>query len=189
MTSKEVLRAEARERLRAISAEERALWGNWIGERVWTLPEVQAAGSILIFASLPNEVPTMGIAEEARNRNIQVIYPRCLPDLREMTLHAVGPDVELLPAPPFGIPEPPADCPIFDPADIEVVFLPGLAWDRAGHRLGRGAGYYDRLLAASNWHPYRCGLFFAVQEVPAVPTDPWDIPLDAVATEREAVGF
>jgi 5-formyltetrahydrofolate cyclo-ligase len=189
MTSKEVLRAEARRKLRSLADDERRLWGSQIADRVWQLPQLADARNILIFASLPSEVPTAAIAAEAHRRGIQVVYPRCLPGLLEMTLHAVGADVQLSPSPPFGIPEPPADCPILDPAEIAVVFLPGLAWDRAGHRLGRGAGYYDRLLSAPQWHPFRCGLFFAIQEAPAIPVDSWDAPLDAVVTEREVVEF
>jgi 5-formyltetrahydrofolate cyclo-ligase len=65
--------------------------------------------------------------------------------------------------------------------------VPGLAWDRAGRRLGRGAGYYDRLFADPAWRGFRCGLFFAAAEAPALPADPWDRPLDAVVTGREIV--
>lgn len=53
--------------------------------------------------------------------------------------------------------------------------------------LGRGAGYYDRLLAHPEWRGFRCGLFFAAQETPSVPHEPWDIRLDAIVTEREVV--
>jgi len=74
---------------------------------------------------------------------------------------------------------------IVDPAEIEAVLVPGLAWDRRGGRLGRGAGYYDRLFAHEAWRGFRCGVFFGFQEVPAVPTEPWDVPLHAVVTDRE----
>jgi 5-formyltetrahydrofolate cyclo-ligase len=72
-------------------------------------------------------------------------------------------------------------------SEVDVALMPGLAWDRAGNRLGRGAGYYDRLLAHPDWRAFRCGLFFATQEFPALPADPWDQPLQAVVTEREII--
>jgi 5-formyltetrahydrofolate cyclo-ligase len=69
--------------------------------------------------------------------------------------------------------------------EVDLAFIPGLAWDRGGHRLGRGAGFYDRLLGDPRWRGFRCGLFFAAQEVPRIPFDPWDAQLDAIITEAE----
>lgn len=188
MTKDQVRRA-VRARLRALTPAERAQAGAEIARRVWMVPEVAEAKKLLLFASLPEEVPTDAIAEEARRRGIEVIYPRCLPATRELALHRTrGP--EELRAGQFGIREPDADaCPIVRIEEIDAALLPGLAWDRRGGRLGRGAGYYDRLLADPGWRALRCGLFFAVQEVETVPTDPWDVPLDAVVTEREIVRY
>jgi 5-formyltetrahydrofolate cyclo-ligase len=153
-----------------------------IAERVWTVPEIAAAGSILFFASLPTEVSTDAIAAGARRRGIQVVYPRCLPETAGMLLHAVEAP-ELLVAGYRGIREPLVDCPLITLAEIDVVLVPGLAWDDAGHRLGRGAGYYDRLFAVPERQPFRVGLYFETQRMPALPADPWDVPLDAVVTE------
>ena len=68
----------------------------------------------------------------------------------------------------------------------DFLLVPLLAFDRRGGRLGYGAGYYDRtlpLLAPC----FAMGCAFAAQEVPAVPMGPYDIPLDAIATEREVI--
>jgi len=106
-----------------------------------------------------------------------------------MTLHAVGDLGDLRPG-RYGIREPDADaCPVVGVAAVDAALVPGLAWDRAGHRLGRGGGYYDRLLGHPAWRAFRCGLFFAAQEVPPLPADEWDSPLDAVLTEREILHF
>ncbi len=183
--NKATLRRVVRARLRALTAEEREQAGAEIAQRLWSVPEVASASTLLLFASLPEEVPTDTMAEEARRRGIQVIYPRCLPETRELTLHAVSTIAELREG-LFGIREPQAEvCPLVRIEDLDAALVPGLAWDRAGRRLGRGAGYYDRLLAAPPWRAFRCGLFFAVQEVDLVPTDPWDVRLDAVITEKE----
>lgn len=185
--SKQEERARARARLRALTPAERARAGEEIARRVWTVPEVAAARVLLLYASLPDEVPTDAIAEEARRRGVVVTYPRCLPATREMALHRVGHGRDLRDSGSYGIREPDPACVPVDVSEIEAALLPGLAWDRRGTRLGRGAGYYDRLLSHPRWNGFRCGLFFAAQQSPSLPADPWDAPLDAVVTEREVV--
>ncbi|HST57425.1 MAG TPA: 5-formyltetrahydrofolate cyclo-ligase, partial [Longimicrobium sp.] len=184
--SKDVLRADARAALRALAGDARAAAEAEIARRVWTVPEIADARTLLIYASLPEEVATDAIADEARRRGILLVYPRCLAD-RTMTLHAVDAPDALRPG-RYGIREPDADaCPIRRIEEVDAALIPGLAWDRAGHRLGRGAGYYDRMLADPAWRGFRCGLFFAAQEAPAVPHDAWDVRLDAIVTDAEVV--
>lgn len=91
----------------------------------------------------------------------------------------------------YGIPEP-VDGETFDPSHIDVVLLPLLAFDRHGARLGSGAGYYDRtfeFLARRTRpaQPLLVGVAYAMQEVEALPTAAWDIPLDGVVTERALI--
>ncbi|MBW3572976.1 MAG: 5-formyltetrahydrofolate cyclo-ligase [Gemmatimonadetes bacterium] len=184
--SKDALRAEARAVLRALPPAERGAAEARIARRVWEVPEVAGARTLLVYASLPEEVGTDAIAAEARRRGITLLYPRCLPQGR-MALHAVDAPGALRQG-RFGIREPDADaCPARGVRDVDAALIPGLAWDRAGHRLGRGAGYYDRLLAHPDWRGFRCGLFFAAQETPSVPHEPWDVRLDAVVTESEVI--
>jgi 5-formyltetrahydrofolate cyclo-ligase len=183
--SKDQMRREMRARLRSLSPAERADAGAAIACRVGELPEVAAARVIMLFASLPDEVPTDAIAQDAWRRGVTLVYPRTEPEPRGLTLYRVRSFDELRPG-RYGIREPDAQlCATVPPQEVELVLMPGLAWDRHGARLGRGAGYYDRLLAAAGWRAPRCGLFFALQEVARVPTDPWDAPLDAVVTEGE----
>lgn len=184
--SKQALRDGSRATLRTMPADARAAAEAEIARRVWTVPEVAAARTLLLYASLPEEVDTDAIADEARRRGIILVYPRCLAD-GVMSLHAVDAAGGLRPG-RYGIREPDADaCPIHRVEEVDAALIPGLAWDRAGHRLGRGAGYYDRMLGDARWRGFRCGLFFAAQEAPSVPHDPWDVPLDAIVTEAEVV--
>ena len=74
--------------------------------------------------------------------------------------------------------------PIGEQATPDFLLVPLLAFDRRGHRLGYGAGFYDRTLAALPAGRYAMGVAFAAQEVPEVPAGPTDIRLDAVATDR-----
>lgn len=153
-----------------------------IERNAWTVPEIAGARVLLVYASLPSEAPTDRIAAEARRRGVVVTYPRCLAETREMVIHRVESGEELGNG-AYGIREPLIDCPLVPLEEIDAALVPGLAWDRSGGRLGRGAGFYDRLFADPRWRGFRCGVFFAAQEVESVPTDPWDAPLDAVVTE------
>ena len=189
MSEKARLRAEAHARLAALSAREQAALGERIERLVWSVPAMQAARCVLLYASTPGEVPTDDIAAEARVRGIEVVYPRCPIGSREMALHRVDSPAGLQKHGRFGIREPLPTLPEVRPGLIDVALIPGLAWDRAGHRLGRGAGYYDRMLGMAEWRGARIGLFFSVQELERIPFDPWDATLDTVVTELEIVPF
>ncbi len=90
---------------------------------------------------------------------------------------------------PFGVPEPtlPSTVPL---TGHDVVLVPLVAFDGSGHRLGQGGGYYDRALARRrDRHPVIIGIAHAFQEVHAVPTEPWDVALDAVVTDEGVRDF
>jgi 5,10-methenyltetrahydrofolate synthetase len=72
-------------------------------------------------------------------------------------------------------------------SEVAAVVVPGMAFDRAGHRLGRGAGVYDRFLAALPASALRIGLVPSNRLVERLPTDPHDVPMHVVATEREVL--
>ncbi|HEX6925709.1 MAG TPA: 5-formyltetrahydrofolate cyclo-ligase [Longimicrobiaceae bacterium] len=187
--NKKELRAEAKARIARMSDEERAAASEAISRRLWELPQLESARVILLYASIASEVSTTAIAGEAARRGMVLTYPRCLPETRAMVLHRVASLEELRNSGAFGIPEPDTVCPVVELSDIDVALVPGLGWDRWGNRLGRGAGYYDRLLLNPAWRGFRCGLFFAVQEFDRLVTNRLDAPLDAVVTEREIVRF
>jgi 5-formyltetrahydrofolate cyclo-ligase len=75
--------------------------------------------------------------------------------------------------------------------NVDIVIVPLIAFDRHGHRLGTGGGYYDRTFAFLHAHPPKkprmIGLGFAAQEIDLLPHDPWDIKLDGVVTEKEFI--
>jgi 5-formyltetrahydrofolate cyclo-ligase len=81
---------------------------------------------------------------------------------------------------PFGIPEPPEEKPGETGMPLDLVVVPGLAFDLHGWRLGRGKGYYDRLLASVS--AVTCGVAFDEQMVPALPVEPHDVQLNFVLT-------
>ena len=86
-------------------------------------------------------------------------------DLQEGAFHIMEPTGTLLPQERY--------------AEIETAVIPGMAFDRAGHRLGRGKGYYDRLLAKMP-HIYKIGVCFDFQKVDSIPTEATDITMDTM---------
>lgn len=94
----------------------------------------------------------------------------------------------------YGIPEHAVWRPKVRAVRLDILFLPLLGFDQQGYRMGMGGGYYDSSLAflqhRKAWHrPYLIGVAFEAQRVEALPIDPWDVPLDAVLTERQVYRF
>jgi 5-formyltetrahydrofolate cyclo-ligase len=86
----------------------------------------------------------------------------------------------------WDMPVPRAHAPIRT-ATLTAVIVPGLAFDRGGHRLGRGAGVYDRFLATLAPHTLRIGVIPDAQLVEALPTEPHDVPMHFVVTEKRVI--
>lgn len=187
--NKNAMREEARARLARMGVAERRAAAAVIAERIWTLEEAASARVMLLYASAGVEVATDAIAAGAERRGIVVTYPRCLPQTRAMVLHRVMEPGELRMAATYGIREPDPTCPVVEIGEVDVALVPGLAWDRRGTRLGRGAGYYDRLFKSPGWRGFRCGLFYSIQEFERLPANRMDAPLDAVVTEEGVVRF
>lgn len=184
--SKADLRRVARQRLASMAPSDRTTAGEAIASRLLQLPLIAGARTILLYSALPEEVPTRPISKDAWTRGVVVTYPRCLPETREMMIHRVE-ALSDLQIGAYGIAEPSAACPLTRLADIDVALVPGLGWDRKGGRLGRGGGYYDRLLAHPEFRGVRCGIFFSVQEMDELPMEQWDVRLDLIVTERETI--
>ncbi|MEO6799636.1 MAG: 5-formyltetrahydrofolate cyclo-ligase [Rhodanobacter sp.] len=92
----------------------------------------------------------------------------------------------------YGIPEPVDPVELLQPFQLDLVLVPLLGFDRRGHRLGYGGGYYDRGFAFLNERvrpaePLLVGIAYAFQEVPDLDAQSWDVPLDFVATEHELI--
>ena len=93
---------------------------------------------------------------------------------------------ELLPG-SFGIPEPEADLPLVNMADIDLILVPGVAFDRQGGRLGYGKGFYDRLLSRSAKLPLLVGISFDETLYDKVPSEPHDIKMNYIVTPTQIV--
>ncbi len=83
----------------------------------------------------------------------------------------------------FGITEPEDSCPTVDPSEIDLAIVPGLAFSRSGIRLGRGKGYYDRMLPRLNC--FKLGVCYSVALSDSIPSEKWDVPMDKVISAND----
>jgi 5-formyltetrahydrofolate cyclo-ligase len=170
--AKRRLRSEVLHRLGGIRPAQRALEEELVTAAIQDTPEWRAAGTVLLYRNLRDEFSTVGLANAAWRTGKRVVMPRVAGPGR-LALHEVGAWTDLrLGA--FGIQEPPATLPSVDATAIDLAIVPGFAWTRQGMRLGRGGGYYDRLLPRLRlaW-----GVGFDVQVMAQVPLEPHDLPV------------
>ena len=143
--------------------------------RLFTATELyRNAKSIYGYMSYNQEVRTLPILEQALRDGKRVAVPKCYgPEMRFIWMEDRSQT-----APNRGIPEPIADGPLADDPDA-LVLMPGMAFDRAGHRIGYGGGYYDKFLAQEPNHP-TVALCFSFQVLEHLETEEFDIPVDLV---------
>jgi 5-formyltetrahydrofolate cyclo-ligase len=189
---KEALRRQMRAALGAMTNEDRAKASREICRRAMELPAFRESETLAVFAPLPTEPDIHPLVEEAWALGKRVVFPLMSreEDVPRLDWHIVLAWEELVVTGPFGVREPDAaQCPRVAPEDLDCVFVPGLAFDARGGRLGRGGGYYDAALAAMDIGMPRIGLFFIRQQVDAVPRDTHDQMLEAVVTEPDVMRF
>jgi 5-formyltetrahydrofolate cyclo-ligase len=146
------------------------------------------AACVILYASKDNEVATELIFEHAIVSGRLVFYPRIVPGTHQLTLVRVQTLAELQPG-EFGILEP-TGAEIARDADLEraLICVPGVAFGPAGQRLGRGGGYYDRLIAALSPQTITVGLAYSFQVLDRLPEAPSDRRLGLIVTESAVRG-
>jgi 5-formyltetrahydrofolate cyclo-ligase len=150
------------------------------------LPQYLAAKAVALYSPIENEVDTAAILADALERKKQVLYPRIGDEDRPRFFEIFSP-LELCPG-RFGILEP-AGANYASPTLLEnlLVFVPGVAFDRRGHRLGRGGGWYDRLMKRWKNQALFVGLAYEFQLVEQVATAKWDQDVHYVITEKRVI--
>lgn len=165
---KAALRRRMRDALAGLAPAQRALEEELVTAAIQATPEWAAARTVLLYRSVGTEWSTVGLANAAWRQGKTVAFPRM--DPTGLQLHVVASWTQFV-AGPHAIPEPSATARPVQPGDIDLAIVPGLAFDPAGGRLGRGGGDFDRLLpkVRRSWAP--C---FDLQVIPAVPMEAHD---------------
>lgn len=162
-------------------AEREAASGAIADEVIQLFAKLPVGSAVALYAPKGTEVDTARIDAFARAHGLVVVYPRVDDGHRRLSFHVSTVDA-LVPG-AFALREPVADASTAVPlSEIAAFAIPGLAFDRAGGRIGWGRGYYDITLAAAP-QALRIGLAFECQIVDSVPHDPHDVRLHYVVTE------
>ncbi len=166
-------------------AGEKRLKDAAIKERLLSLEEFRDARSVLFYASFRSEVETPSLIEEALKMGKSVSLPVVDAKAGRLRLFEVKGLEELSPG-YMGIPEPKTGKAVgLD--EMEVIVVPGAAFDRQGGRLGYGKGYYDKLLREAKTGCLFLGLAYGEQIVGKVPVEGHDITMDAIITDKEVI--
>jgi len=174
------LRSEIREKLKRIAPSQRESDSSRARATLEQQPIWLQAQTILFFAPMPDELdiwPSLPVALAAGKR---IFLPRFVSSTNSYAACEVKfPDTDVRLG-HFGIREPSDSCPQFPLNRLDLVLVPGVAFDLHGRRLGRGKGFYDQLLAAVRGKT--CGVAFDEQIVNDIPVEPHDVLLHCILT-------
>ncbi len=178
MCDKRELRREMKRRKLAIEPALREAWSQQICQAIEALPGFAEAHHILLYHALPDEVETTEMLNRWGNK--QLYLPVVEGDT--LSIHPYNP--AQLQQGAFGIWEP-ADAEAIDPAKLDWIIVPGVAFDRQLNRLGRGKGYYDRLLTQTD--ACKIAIAYELQLCDNIPVEPHDIGMDILVTEKQTI--
>lgn len=161
-----------------------------ICQRFMSLASYRFADSLLLYAPLNGEIDIMPIAQDALNKGKTVAFPRCNKADHTMNYHIVS-ELSELKTGHYGIREPNRSLPIYDPlqrkGENAVCFVPALAFDRNGYRIGYGKGYYDRYLG--DFGGARMGVSYSFCVVDSLPRGRFDTAVDFLMTEKGVISI
>lgn len=184
-----LLRARMSVRRNELDAKQRIAAAAGVLHRLESLPEFMTDANVAGYWAVRGELP-LNLAVASLARREQHYFLPVLGQERQLRFAEYRPGTPLH-GNRFGIPEPEVSPEALQAAEgMDVILLPMLAFDRKGHRLGTGGGWYDSSLAFLGneprpARPLLVGIGYAFQEVEAVPAEPWDVDLDYVATDAE----
>ena len=182
-STKSLLRKRLRQILRAIPAGAKRKKAHKIAAKLVRNTVFKTSQAILMYASLPEEVPTRPLLRKALALGKKVYLPKVSRQGKYLEIYRVTDPAADLTKGMFGIWEPRAiPSRKGKPAELDLVIVPGLGFDRKGRRLGHGGGYFDRFLKRATG-AVKIGLAFREQVVKKIPTGPNDVRVDRVLTD------
>lgn len=159
-----------------------------IADNLYGLLSYQQAGTVMFFLSFRSEVDTRPAVEKSMALGKQVCIPKALPKTREMVPSQLLDWEQDLALGAYDIPEPrPEALRLVEPAQIDLLIVPGVAFDLKGNRLGYGGGYYDRFFPLLRPETPLVALAFELQIVFSVPVEEWDQQVHCIVTEDRVI--
>ena len=149
------------------------------------------ADNIMVYITLENEneVSTEPIIDDLMNRGKRVFVPLTVHKTKELIVSELKDLDNDLEVGNFGVMEPKKETtrPV-EPSVLDLVIVPGVAFDKKGYRVGHGAGYYDRFLPKLSKKTVTVSIAFDMQMIDEVPADCHDIPVKYIITEKQFIG-
>ena len=171
---KKALRKQVLQELKSLSAEGKEVMDAWLNEQLLLHPFYKEAKTIATYLSFPHEFQTARLIEQAQKDGKTILIPKTYPQ-GKMDLVLYEP--EKLEKNSFSLLEPQGEAIVFEPSQIDLIHVPGLAFNTSGYRVGYGGGYYDRYLEHFTGHTistlYPC-------QIQDFQPDPHDIPVEEV---------
>lgn len=159
-----------------------------IAARVLELSQFRAARSLLFYASFRSEVETEDLIRRSLKMGKTVALPLANSERRELEIRKIADVFVDLGIGAYGIKEPlPEKTETLPLEQIDLAIVPGVAFDKEGHRLGWGAGYYDRFLRSLPVGVPLIALAFDLQVVDSIPAQPHDVAVDKIVTEKRVI--
>ena len=178
---KDEIRRSIRARKALLDEEEKTAAAARVFEAVERMAASTVARRILLYHSLPDELSTRAFF--GRRHDGKEFY---LPRVNGLNLEILPYERSRMHLGAFSIEEPDGTDTV-DIRDIDLVIVPAMAYDRRGNRVGRGKGYYDRLLSGAGRGLTKVGVCYGFQLVDEIDADPFDVAVDFVVTDRHGI--
>ena len=182
------VRAETRHRREALPSEERTRCSQRILDATARWIQCEGFDAVMLYLNMRSEVETTGLLEKLLDSGKQVCAP--VVDTEQMELiprRIQNLETEVV-RHRYGMLEPSKTCPLFPIEHLQLIVVPGIAFDRNGYRLGYGKGFYDRFLTRCP-HAVAIGLAYGVQLVADTFPQTWDVPVQHIFTETGRIGI
>ncbi len=178
------IRADMKAFLRGVSPQDRHSRSQAACQRLVATKEFRHAQMVMIFLSMPGEIETSTLAMRAWQEGKSVAVPRVDWDTKRMDPLEVRSLETGMQATDLGFRQPLTGTVV--PLDlIDMVVIPGMAFDPKGFRVGRGRGFYDRFLSQQGFQGVRCALCYHEQVLAQdIPREPHDVPMDLIVTDK-----
>ena len=180
---KSALRQHIRARLEKISEAVRAVESIELCEQLKT--QMPSASTILFFAPLPDELNVWPVLELSMALGVTCALPFFDAAKKTYGARVLNHLATEIVTGKFGVREPGSSCAEIALDKFDLVLVPGLAFDRAGNRLGRGRGFYDRLLVETSG--IKCGVSYDFQLLEKIPAEPHDAKVNFILTPNRCV--
>ncbi|MCL4105960.1 UNVERIFIED_CONTAM: hypothetical protein GTU68_058266, partial [Idotea baltica] len=178
---KEQLRSHFRQRRQSLTQNQQRAAAQAVTTHALALPQWDSVHRVALYAASDGEIDTTALAQHCFAKGVEVFLP-VVGDDKQM-LFAQWQHDDVLSRNRYGIAEPAIQSAQQPLSNMDLIFMPLVAWDKKGNRLGMGGGYYDRALAQLP-NQTLIGLAHQMQEAEALTAQPWDIALDIVITDE-----